>query len=79
MSFFDHFAEAKLIVDELEKLGVHDPAQDIRRAIDDGVSGTEIFMQLRFHLLGLLNDPRVSDVTKVGIETLIKELNSALS
>jgi hypothetical protein len=50
MNEYNHYTEAKSIADILVDVGFKEQATAIRNAIDEGYSGTEIFMQLRFYL-----------------------------
>jgi hypothetical protein len=75
---YDHYMEARAIAETLQREGLASDAASIRRAIDTGVSGTEIFMQLRFLLAPLLAAPSVSQVTKARIRNLHLKLDEAL-
>ena len=76
---YDHYAEAKGIAAELEKAEFTAAATNIRQAIAEGVSGTEIFMQLRFYLRPFVDAPGVSDETKARMRELYAKLDLGLS
>lgn len=79
MSGYDHYAEAKGIAEQIEAEGFEQQASDVRKAISEGRSGTEIFMQLRFYLSSLQTDMRIDPITRDRIATLVSKLNEALS
>lgn len=79
MSNYDHYAEAKIIADRIEAAGFSDQAENIRHAIDDGRSGTEIFMQLRFYLEPLKADAEIDSETQSRISVLLDKINEALN
>lgn len=53
MNAYEAHAEAKKIADLIEREGLNEPAMDLRSAVAQGVSGTEIFMKLRWFLAPL--------------------------
>ena len=79
MSSYDHYAEAKSIAAKLEAEGFPEHAAAVRHAIDDGRSGTEIFMQLRFYLTPLQGDGHIDPVTQSRISVLVDKINEALT
>ena len=76
---YDHYREAKGIADQIEAEGFSSEAGEVRDAIDDGRSGTEIFMKLRFYLSPLIEDGRIDDLTRKRIAVLVDKLNEALT
>jgi len=56
---YDHYKEARSIADQIQVEGFPDEAANVRAAIEDGRSGTEIFMQLRFYLPPIQEEVRV--------------------
>jgi hypothetical protein len=78
MTSYDHYAEAKSIADRIEAEGFPDQAEAVRSAIDDGRSGTEIFMQLRFYLSPLEGNAQVDPITQSRIAFLLGKINAAL-
>ena len=79
MSNYDHYDEAKSIADQIDTKGFSDQAAAVRNAIDEGRSGTEIFMQLRFYLEPLLEEGEIDASTKDQITTLVEKINEALT
>ena len=79
MSNYDHYAEAKSIADHIEADGFHDQAAAVRSAIDEGSSGTEIFMQLRFYLAPLQANVQIDPSTRSRIAMLISKINETLA
>jgi len=79
MTTYDHYDQAKQIAERIEREGFPEKAQNVRYAIENGKSGTEIFMQLRFYLSPLLDEERVDSFTKEKIGTLIEKINEALT
>ncbi|MEO9130905.1 MAG: hypothetical protein ABI240_06820 [Sphingomonas sp.] len=79
MSGYDHYAEAKSIADKIEAAGFSVEAAAVRDAIDEGRSGTEIFMQLRFYLTPLQGNDAIDPATQSQIATLIDRINEALT
>lgn len=79
MTTYDHYAEAKQIAGLIENEGFAQQAGEVRHAIDDGRSGTEIFMQIRYYLSPLLEDERIDSVTRERIRILVEKINEALT
>lgn len=79
MSAYDFYAEARSIADRIATDGFTDQAEEMRRAIYAGSSGTEIFMQLRFYLTPLEKDNGVSPATRLRIAILIDKIDEALN
>jgi hypothetical protein len=79
MNGYDHYIEAKSIVDCLGEEGFVEQATAVRNAIDNGVSGTEIFMQLRFYLTPLMANIQVDETTRFRIGVLVDKIEEALT
>lgn len=79
MSSYDHYAVAKSIADQIEEEGFPEQAAAVRSAIDEGRSGTEIFMQLRFYLAPLQEGTQIDPEIQARISDLIDKINEALS
>ena len=76
---YNHYVEAKAIASDLENRGYTSEAILVREAIDRGVSGTEIFMRLRYYLTPFLHEVALTDATRARIALLVEKINSALS
>ena len=76
---FDHYKETRSIADQLEIDGFPDQAANVSAAIEDGRSGTDIFMQLRFYLSPIQEAEQVDDQTRIRIKILIDKINEALA
>jgi hypothetical protein len=76
---YDQYKEARDIADEIERAGHPSEAEQIRDAIDNGRSGTEIFMQLRFYLQPFQHSTQLDGVTLDRLGVLLANINSALS
>ena len=55
MVTFDHYKEALALSEELRRQRIDDFADQIIRAMEQGSTGTEIFMALRWNIENLLN------------------------
>jgi hypothetical protein len=78
MNAYDHYKEANDIAIALDREGFDSAATQIREAIEQGATGTEIFMRLRFCLTPLLVESRLSSVTKDRVHVLHAKLDEAL-
>ncbi len=80
MIIFDHYKEARELAKQLQEEKMDDFANKIFEAIEEGSTGTEIFMALRWNIEGLLNvkDYSLSKAIKDRANRLYKELNKAL-
>ena len=80
MENFDHYKVAKELADELRKEKVDCFADGIIKAIEEGATGTEIFMALRWNIENLLKttDYSYSESIKNKAKSLYEELNKAL-
>jgi len=76
---YDHYAVARRLAAEVERQGLAEAARAIINIIDEGCSGTEIFMGLRFHLRPLASDLRLGSATRNEIDGLLAKLNDQLS
>ncbi len=79
MNNYDHFKEAKIIADSLERQGLDELASIIRSSIDYGSTGSEILMQLQFHLKPIQLSPAIDLITKNQIKRIIFEIDKALN
>jgi hypothetical protein len=74
---YDHYAEARAIAATLKARGDEQIAREILAAISNGVSGTEIFMELRA-LLSPLSTKGLENSMAFRLVRLRRELDLAL-
>jgi hypothetical protein len=75
---YDHLEEARAIARDLEAVGHSRAAEQIRESIDEGFSGTEIAMRLRFFLDPIASDETLSDIARARVVMLLTRLDQAL-
>jgi hypothetical protein len=76
---YDHHAAARTLTVRLDAEGQGAWAEKLRRVLEEGATGTEIFMGLRWQLQQLAGSgDSLSEGTRAQLETLLKELNTAL-
>jgi hypothetical protein len=78
MTDYDHYEEAKFLIEELSGGPLKNYAIILQNSIDEGSTGTEIFMALRWNLDKLLKEVNCSDSIRVKVSRLREELDSAL-
>ncbi len=78
MSNFDYYAAAEELISRLEKEGHAVDAAKLRTAIEEGSTGTEIFMALRFHLTEIVKQTPLKGDSQIKAARLLVELNDAL-
>lgn len=78
MTGFDHYAEARELASLLRKENLDDFATSLIRAMEEGATGTEIFMALRWNIEQLLRANKCSDLTAAKARRLFDELDKAL-
>lgn len=79
MSKFDHYLAAHNLIALLEDEGHEAEAAKLRSSIEDGATGTEILMALRFHLSEIMRQVSLSGEAQKQASRLLAELNSALT
>lgn len=79
MDAYDYYGEASAIAQALDDSGLSSDAKKIRSAMEDGSTGTEIFMMLRFQLEVILASNLVSADTRARAVALHRRLVVALS
>lgn len=75
---YDHYKETEELILMLENVGLKHYGESLQRAMDEGATGTEIFMILRWNISQLLTEPSVNDVVKAKARELFNELERAL-
>lgn len=78
MSNFDYYAAAQELISRLENEGHAADAAKLRSAIEDGSTGTEILMALRFHLAEIIRQTPLKGESQIKASRLLAELNDAL-
>jgi len=75
---YDHYQETEELISMLGNAGLKQYGESLQRAMDEGATGTEIFMALRWHIDQLLAEPSMDDVIKAKAKRLLNELDKAL-
>lgn len=80
MANFDHYKEAEELAEELRKEKLDSIADEIIKAMEEGSTGTEIFMALRLNIDILLKTKELSysNNIKDKATSLFNELDKAL-
>lgn len=78
MSNFDYYAAASELISGLKADGYEADASKLQMAIEDGSTGTEILMALRFHLSGVIRRVPLSVELRARASNLLTELNDVL-
>lgn len=75
---YDHYNEAEELIMMLHATQLQDYGSTLQAAMDEGATGTEIFMALRWNLEKLLNEQSCSDLVRAKAKRLWEELDKAL-
>lgn len=76
---YDHYSVAKNVADSLDAEGHTDWAKEIRDAMAEGATGTEVFMGLRWQLRQVTNSGlAISPMLQSQIEELLSQLGNSL-
>lgn len=78
MNNFDHYAAAQDLISCLSKEGYQSDAALLQSVLDDGCTGTEILMGLRFYLSEIVLRTPMKTETNDQAYRLLAELNKAL-
>lgn len=78
MNLYDHYSEAKRLVRLLREDGLTTWANGIESAMDEGSTGTEIFMMLKMQVKNYLASNQGSAVAIECANRLFEQLNEAL-
>lgn len=79
MSAYDYYGEAKALAEALKSAGFPDYGAEIVRAMEEGETGTEIFMIMRARLGGVLAAGQLPSDLMTRVEALYGKLDSALT
>ena len=75
----DYYADAKILADLLSREGEADAAKQIRGVMEEGFTGTEILMGLRYECQQALDAGRTgSQTTEARMREFVKALEAAL-
>ncbi|GAB4187966.1 MAG: hypothetical protein Tsb002_13760 [Wenzhouxiangellaceae bacterium] len=75
---YDPYEEAAELISMLKNTHFQDYGSAIQCAMDEGATGTEIFMALRRQIEKLLAEPLMNDVIKAKARRLLSEVDEAL-
>ncbi|WP_260262111.1 hypothetical protein [Vibrio intestinalis] len=75
---YDHYEEAEKLISLLEGCQMESTAIALRRCLDEGSTGTEIFMSLHWNLGKLLNEEQCPSNVFISANKLWKELDTSL-
>ena len=78
MSDFDYYAVAQDLISRLETEGYDANATAILSAMEEGATGTEIFMALRFHVSTIVGKIPLKAESRAPASKLLAALNDAL-
>ena len=78
MSNFDHYAAARELISQLAQTGYATESAALTAAMEEGATGTEIFMGLRFHLAEIIKRVPLAGDSRTLASRLLAELNDAL-
>jgi len=78
MSRFDYYAAARKLISRLESAGHATEAASLNAAIEEGATGTEILMALRFHVADILERIPLTGDARALASRLLAELRDAL-
>jgi hypothetical protein len=79
MSNFDYYAVARSLITLLGVEGHLSEAKKLKSALEDGSTGTEILMALRFHLKGCIQRVSLTAESQTLALRLLSELDKALA
>lgn len=75
---YDHYQETEELISMLKNTDIKHYGESLQRAMDEGATGTEIFMALRWHVRQLLAESSMDDVMRAKAKRLLNELDKAL-
>jgi hypothetical protein len=75
---YDHYQEAEDLISTLQNLNLNEHASYLQSALEEGSTGNEIFMALRWNIERLLSDEKCPDVVLLKAKDLWGELDKAL-
>lgn len=78
MNTYDHYVETQELIEMLRKEGLNDYADALLKAMEEGATGTEIFMALRWNVKNLIEAKQCSNMIEAKAIHLYQELDKAL-
>jgi len=75
---YDHYHEARNLITMLRDTQLNDQADSLQSAMDDGSTGSEIFMALRRSIENLISEKICTDIAQAKAKKLWEELDRAL-
>lgn len=78
MNKYDHYVEAQELIGMLRKEGLSNYADAMLKAMEEGSTGTEIFMALRWNVKNLIESRQCSNMAEIKARRLYQELDKAL-
>jgi hypothetical protein len=75
---YNHYDEANNIISELEKINLLEQANWLKESLENGSTGTEIFMALRFYLDKIICDYDLSQDLKKRCIILRNKIHAQL-
>lgn len=78
MTNFDHYTATRELISLLDQGGYKSEAVALKAAMDEGATGTEIFMALRFHLAEIIKRVPLKGDSQILASRLLAELDEAL-
>ncbi|MEM5329392.1 hypothetical protein VSR34_22770 [Paraburkholderia sp. JHI2823] len=79
MNAYDYYGEARALADVLKNAGFPAYGSDILGAMEEGETGTEIFMMMRARLANLLVDGKLPPDLIARVRALHGRLNDVLT
>ncbi|MFM0381163.1 hypothetical protein PQQ72_29560 [Paraburkholderia strydomiana] len=79
MNAYDYYGEAKALAEALKNAGFPVDGSEISLAMEEGETGTEIFMMMRARLANLLAAGNLPPDLTMRVRTLHGRLNDALT
>lgn len=78
MKSYDHYSETQELIDMLRKERLDNSADTLVNAMQEGATGTEIFMALRWNVKNILDEKKCSRLTEAKAKRLYRQLDEAL-
>lgn len=75
---YGHYKETEELIAMLHATQLRNYGSSLQTAMDEGATGTEIFMALRWNLEKLLSEPSCPDLIRAKSKKLWKKLDKAL-